>query len=748
MEGHIRVFRSGLSSEKPPQEAEEVEDGDDDGGWGAADKETAIRSKIEEDKALQGSNLLVSIAPCMDVPETGDYNTNVAVTLNVPDLTSRVAVDICCVIDISGSMGEDATFQDPADENRKCSEGLSQLDIVKHAVKTIMHTLTENDRFTLIAFDSRADLVFPLSPMTEEGLMLAVFALEDLRPCDSTNIWAGLELGLDSLRTSEANAALGNAPRKCSLFLLTDGQPSESPANGEAEALRGYFQSHRDFSCQVNTFGFGYSLKSKMLLELAREGNGTFAFIPDAKIVGTCFVNAIANACSNMSPNCTITLAPKNGASFAGPIGGCIPFQEAGPFQIGQTRVAKIGPLQFGQARDIVVPLNFPNERRNDQNYLEVKVEYESSIDGLSHSLTVEGNSREVTSDSIVAALRNLIVSTVTQVITLCEENNYAEGARNMLALVGQALAFSTLELDPRVKALNEDVSGRMSKAVSTSERFQRWGAHYLRAVVRSHQIQLRTNFMDPGLQLYGGSLFHMLEARGGEIFIALPLTRREDYGYSLGPPPAAAPPQYAPAAAVSPSAAVVAPPPPAEIDISTYYSGGGGGCFDASSTVLVKQKEGTKAMRVSQVRKGDRVCIVDENGELAFTRVLCVVQLTGHTHRELVEFPSTGLKITAKHPVKYCDKWCYPKDLLELPNKCALKCKSSSDLLFNFLLESGHLLLVNNIPCPTFAHGFSKPDFLWHPFYATQLVSEQLQQLPGFDIGLVSVAGSLRQRE
>merc|ERR1712051_317136 len=79
---------------------------------------------------------------------------------------------------------------------------------------------------------------------------------------------------------------------------------------------------------------------------------------------------------------------------------------------------------------------------------------------------------------------------------------------------------------DARLTALLADVSGRMSKALQGKDRFNRWGKHYLRALVRGHQIQVCTNFMDPGLQPYGGSLFHQLREKGDEIFLALPPPR------------------------------------------------------------------------------------------------------------------------------------------------------------------------------------------------------------------------------
>merc|ERR1712137_607535 len=74
-----------------------------------------------------------------------------------------------------------------------------------------------------------------------------------------------------------------------------------------------------------------------------------------------------------------------------------------------------------------------------------------------------------------------------------------------------------------RLTALHADVSGRMSKAFDGKDRFCRWGKHYLRALLRAHQLQVCTNSMDPGLQVYGGDLFKTIREEGDRIFVTLP---------------------------------------------------------------------------------------------------------------------------------------------------------------------------------------------------------------------------------
>lgn len=66
-----------------------------------------------------------------------------------------------CVVDISGSMGAEASVK--TDSGKEEKHGLSLLDIVKHAVKTVVHTLQPTDRFALVVFSTTARVVLDLT---------------------------------------------------------------------------------------------------------------------------------------------------------------------------------------------------------------------------------------------------------------------------------------------------------------------------------------------------------------------------------------------------------------------------------------------------------------------------------------------------------------------------------------------------------------------------------------------------------
>ncbi len=145
----------------------------------------------------------------------------VMVRVDVPEAPDiRSPVDVCCVIDISGSMGTEATRQEADDPNVRHSDGLSYLDVVKHAVKAVIRMMSPGDRLSLVSFDQAAEIVLKLTNMDENGQHRALEAAEILQPRGNTNLWAGLLCGMEALRAG------GDEPRRKTILLLTDGQPN------------------------------------------------------------------------------------------------------------------------------------------------------------------------------------------------------------------------------------------------------------------------------------------------------------------------------------------------------------------------------------------------------------------------------------------------------------------------------------------------------------------------------------------
>eukprot|EP00927_Polykrikos_kofoidii_P047752 TRINITY_DN42025_c0_g1_i1.p1 TRINITY_DN42025_c0_g1~~TRINITY_DN42025_c0_g1_i1.p1 ORF type:complete len:780 (-),score=107.70 TRINITY_DN42025_c0_g1_i1:845-3103(-) len=676
-------------------------------------------------------SLSIDVAPEVDVGCRGGER-NVAVRVRVPDAAldgrnfARRPVDVCCVIDVSGSMSDRASFQDKIG-NPYEDTNLSCLDVVIHAVKTVLHILEPNDRLAVVSFNNTARLVFPLASVTDDSRAEAIAVLEALRPSGLTNLWAGVFAGLEALRCAED---CDGPARQRAVMLLTDGLPNISPPQGHLFELGVYKENYPGFSFQLNTFGFGYSQDSSLLLDLAVEGHGTFAFIPDAVIVGTCFVNSIANVLSTLTQSATLHLATLGEARFAGPILG------VGESTVSETswgRVVSLGPLSFGQSRDIVVAMQIPGQKP----YLEAVVVY--PLDGgpsrSQHRVgraLVQARRRRAAPWAVAAVARSDTICTGYAAIAAGEV--HALDARlQVVSLHRRVEEFERRSCHEIIPALKSDVAGRMAKALDGQERFNRWGRHYLRALTRAHQLQLCTNFMDPGLQVYGGHLFRDIRKVGDEIFLRLPPPKpKTDWPYSARFTGATCP----------------VTPPATRQTMDTYYAGSGGGCFSWDSTVDVFSGTPTAEVehrtKVSDVHPGDKVRVADGHA-----RVICVVKIeVVESTRSLVVLP-TGLRITPRHPVRVEGIWRRPADLDAASLTVAVGTdtdvvEATPVCLYNFVLDRCHVLVVNGVECVTWGHGLDG-SIVSHEFYGTGRVLTALSRLHGWDRGYVEVIGRVR---
>mmetsp|Transcript_2645 Transcript_2645/g.7915 ORF Transcript_2645/g.7915 Transcript_2645/m.7915 type:complete len:661 (+) Transcript_2645:149-2131(+) len=639
-----------------------------------------------------------------------------------------------------------------AADGTKKREGLNVLDLVKHATKAILNILDKDDRCAVVAFNRKSRTVFPLTRMTDANRDQCTKLLLELEETGGTNLWDGVHSGLECLREGQGSVEDDAVPRKSTVMVLTDGRPTTVPPRGFVETLRSYNDKHPDFAYQLSTFGFHYDLDSDLLHEFARVGNGTFSFIPDGPIVGTTFVDGIANILSTLAQRSTLALCPLGDARIVGPVlGGNFHERESWGVSV------DLGPLQLGHSRDIVVPMRIPD---GESAYLEAVVSYALPGErplGSALRVAAQGASRSPLRGGLVAEFRCKAVDLGHAILGRCDTGQLppfmrtpghvseAQQQRVRTAEV-EAIAFAAemvphLKDNPGLSDLHVDISGRFCKSLKGHERFNRWGKHYLRALTRAHELQMCTNFMDRGLKPYGGTLFRHLRDTGDRIFV------------ELTPPVPSNPPEIAFTQAQAPWAGhalargvdghhnrrlppVQAPPP--RIDMTTYHAGEGGGCFGGTSTVVVQDPSTAtlQSRRVCDILAGDRVAVADGT----FATVLGVARIAHDTARPMTLLPS-GLTITENHPIRVRGEWTRP---INVPDRRTVR---GDDVVYNFVVSANHILLVNGVECITWGHGRSE-DGVRHTFYGTRRVVDAVAALPGWTDGLVDIAGNVRDQD
>jgi len=617
----------------------------------------------------------------------------------------RTPCDISCVIDVSGSMCSAAKIKNEKGDEE--SHGLSLLDVVKHAVKTIINTLGPNDRLSIVAYSSTARVVMPLTKMDEAGRKAAELHNQTLSTGGQTNLWAGLEAGMDTLRARGRNTA----SKPAFVFLLTDGQPNIVPPRGHVPMLQRYKDKYPDFTCTVNTFGFGYNLDSSLLHSLAASGEGMYFFIPDSSFVGTCFVHALANSLVTFGRGATLSLEVLDGPSVKSTMSYDI--QNA---QVTSWGVAiNAGDLRYDQDRAFIVRLS---NVREEQGEISAVLTYR----GLQHEDSIRVNAQMVALDMNSLAYhqsRVYFVEAVATALDLGTANNlkdslqcFQECSKRIQEI--EYFPDTSSEYEKKIRNILKDIDGQACEAVSKSEWFNRWGKHYLKSIQNAHFLQVCSNFKDPGVQDYGnGTLFTLERDAADDLFVKLP------------------PPK--PSRATSSRSRAAAP---ARQNFSmASYSCAAGPCFAGSSLVHTKVEGNDNIVmkRVDEIKKGDWV-VSDAKG--GFGRVECVIRTRCKDEvANLVNLPC-GLLVTPWHPVKENSpdsKWNYP---CKIGSPKARQCKA----VFSFLLESGHgsWMMINDMCCITLGHGQTEPVADHSYFGCRESVLKDLTAMKGWDEGLV----------
>jgi Ca-activated chloride channel homolog len=179
-----------------------------------------------------------------------DIAIDLVTTKTIGSQPANYAINLCIVIDRSGSMGGE------------------KLEQAKKGCVDIYESLNPNDRLTVLAFDD--DVISVVNPQTPPNLIKErIMALE---PGGQTNLSKGWYLGLLELQTYTTENHINR------LILLSDGQANageQKPSTLGAESKR----ARDEMEITTSTIGIGTGFQEDILATLANESGGRFWFI-------------------------------------------------------------------------------------------------------------------------------------------------------------------------------------------------------------------------------------------------------------------------------------------------------------------------------------------------------------------------------------------------------------------------------------------------------------------------------------
>jgi len=598
-------------------------------------------------------------------------NNNI-VTVSVNPINGKVEVpnELVIVIDVSGSMNAAAYVEQ---DKRQIDVGFTILDITKHAIKTVIESLNNNDKISIVTFSDTAKVVCGMTNITNSNKTYLKSLVSNLRTEGCTNVWAGLSMGLKQFSNIENN----NVCNK-SLMFMTDGIPSEHllPPRGIVESLNRSLKS-MTIKPTIYTFGFGYSLDTKVLADIANSGNGTFSFIPDSGFVGTIIIHAMANIKTACGTNTNVKITT-NGDTKIKKIYG-----------YNNTNCVKLNTINYGQNKEFAI------EFENDKPDYSIELEYNS----YTNNITIVKAIKEDYKDNTDIIMRLEFVELLQKIIDTMPNKNTAS-----IYINDYITKYNNNSL------IVNDLKDQVIMAISTDAIYGKWGKNYLYSLMFAHKEQRCNNFKDKSVSVYGGTLFNELVDKIDEIYA------------NMEPPK---PSNQVRNCDVSTKSNGITKNPTTDsvLQFKQSFHNASGGCFHENSDVHVYPNNIKKC---KEIVKGDMV-FTNYN----YSKVLCVIKIKCNNNISNMVMYNEGLTITPYHPIM-CDEWRFPITLIDSED---VYC----EYMYNFVLENKHIIVIGNTMCATLGHGFTDNDVIKHDYYGTDKVINDLKSFNGFDNGLIT---------
>ena len=274
--------------------------------------------------------------------------------------TSRAAVDLVTVLDVSGSMAG------------------TKLALLKRAMGFVIHHLGPSDRLSVIAFSSTARRLFHLRGMSHSGRQQALQAVNSLGASGGTNIADALKKAAKVIEDRSYQNPV------CSIILLSDGQDTYNiPSNitGTRADYRSLVPSsilnHTFRLVPVHAFGFGVDHDSDALHSIAEASGGTFSFIEDEAVIQDAFAQCIGGLLSVVVQNMQLTVECVHPGVFLRSIksGSYLSKVAAN----GRNGSIDVGHLYADEERDFLLSVSLP-QCREQITLLKVACAYKDSL--------------------------------------------------------------------------------------------------------------------------------------------------------------------------------------------------------------------------------------------------------------------------------------------------------------------------------------------------------------------------------
>lgn len=645
------------------------------------------------------------------------YCDSIHICMKPKKVEASPPVFLIAVVDISGSMQSNCCENIASMENVY----ISRFELVKHSLKTIISTLRNVDIFSMITFSNNAKMVNPPTLLRDKKIKQNIIdKLNKIEPNGMTNMWSGINLAIKTTQEIQTEGY------QKSIMLFTDGLSNSDPPQGIIPTLKETLSTCKnDFT--ISTFSFGNNVDSTLLSSIAKQGNGIYGFCPDATMVGTIFINYMANLLSTITSIVKVCVEQNGEKKKTKTIGSLY----RGAYRntmfkinINEVKSTKVTvELPFTE-QSFEVPIiqeevdlnsfsdkmaqkeNENKENKDDDEVLdeeeaneEIKPQDVDSINTSQPIPEIDEPSLPYEEILLNQIYRERLISLLNKVIDV-QLSNLDEGVKNILEFNQslKSLKYKTQFIkDLSLDIIDDDPNhGQIEKALR-KEFYENWGNRYLTSFFRFHLFEQCGNFKDASLQSYGRHVFSVYRKMANNLFVNLPPPKaiKEDYRNYFN----------------NSSYNNVH----TNINMNAFIDQHGG-CFNGEAIVLLAKG---KKKSVKNLTKGD----ILNNGAI----VDCLIEETSHqSSTNPLMSNINGVLFTPYHPVLVNGIWSFPIDIKK-PEPVSIE--SWYNLVLKDQKGKHEVEFENGIKAITLGHYRSENKILEHPYFGTNAVVNDLKE-------------------
>lgn len=346
-----------------------------------------------------------------------------SVSLSASGEGSQAPINLCFVLDCSGSMGG------------------TPLKTVKQATHRLIDRLTERDRISIISFDHKAKILVANQPATDlEGIKRKI---DGLKAGGGTCIDGGLKAGIEQLAT-------GKEDRVSQLLLLTDGE-NEHGDNARAVKLANVAVG---YNMTVSTLGFGDHWNQDVLEQIADAGGGSLNYIEQAEeavgIFGRLFTRIQSVGLTNAFLN--VELADGTRLADLKPVAQVAPETVELPVvKEGNKVIVRIGDLMKDQPRVVLLNLYVPQIAASTATIARLQVTYDDPSVGATGQFTekfaVDIEAQDAYVPAVDSAVQQNILALAKYRQTQIAEDKLKAGDRQGAVTMLQSAANTAVQM-------------------------------------------------------------------------------------------------------------------------------------------------------------------------------------------------------------------------------------------------------------------------------------------------------------